>query len=137
MNAFTLERLLSYREAASGCNEYAYFLSKMILDVPIVLFFSLCFIAAWFPLISPLADWPNMFILICAVWYSQSGIGYLGSMVLESPFAVSGMSFFVYIPCPQSDSFLPDHNNCIPYRPSFFLCPLSLKNSFVPICRRE
>mmetsp|Transcript_106188 Transcript_106188/g.307302 ORF Transcript_106188/g.307302 Transcript_106188/m.307302 type:complete len:1356 (-) Transcript_106188:519-4586(-) len=88
LKTFGAERIVYWREAALGSgmflNSGAYFLAKVVVDLPRLILLTICFAVSFYPQASPAQDFASfLYISLVATW-SATGFSYLISVSLDN-----------------------------------------------------
>ncbi|KAJ2998064.1 hypothetical protein HDV02_004889 [Globomyces sp. JEL0801] len=82
-NVFGMEKLVYYREAASGHQSLAYFLAKTLAALPRIALGALHMVAFFTPLIGPRTAFGTLYIMILLLFYCIFGIGSIISIIRD------------------------------------------------------
>ncbi|KAI8897754.1 hypothetical protein BC833DRAFT_592563 [Globomyces pollinis-pini] len=95
VRTFGKEKLIFWRERRTGINVFAYFISKLFLDIPSILVDSLCFcigLYGFYPFMTPFGD---LYLLVLLAYFNGFGMGYIISFIFPDnlyPMANFGLS---------------------------------------------
>lgn len=88
---FGTERSVFWRETAAGGNTVAYFLSKMLVEAPIIALNSLVLVSSMFLLLAPNGGFGAHYLNVLLVEWVTYALGYWCSALLEGQVSIASM----------------------------------------------
>lgn len=83
LRVFGMNRVVFWRESASGINRFSYFMAEMTAHIPYLILAPVLFLSIFYSLASPQAPMRTYYLAVFGAVVTASGMGYIVSILVE------------------------------------------------------